>query len=323
VKKEKKVSIISPCYNGENYISRFLESVLSQTYKRIELIVVNDGSTDSTLGILNSYIGEFKKKKIEFIILNQENGGQAQALNNALKIFTGDYLIWIDSDDVLYPGHVQEKYAYLEEHQEFGIVSCWADSVYESAIDQIVDVEFRIKPKFGPDNFFGDLIDENNVMLNPGVYMVRREVLLACIPEREIFVSREGQNFQMILPIAYVTKCGYLEKPLYKIVRRESSHSREQRSVQQISDRIDGMEAIMESTIAKIVQMPEVEKKHWKKVVHNKYDFMRMQLACAQDRQAFKKEPYRCCTAKCVAYYHTLRYRIYFYQRKMIAKYRK
>jgi glycosyltransferase involved in cell wall biosynthesis len=94
----KKVSIITPCYNGESFVSRYLDTILNQSYNNLELILVNDGSTDQTEAIVMSYKPKFKEVGIEFIYMYQEHAGQAAALNQGLKIFTGDYLTWPDSD---------------------------------------------------------------------------------------------------------------------------------------------------------------------------------------------------------------------------------
>ena len=89
------VSLIIPCYNAEKYIGRCLDSVLNQTDRNIELIVVNDGSTDKTEDIINKYI----KKYDNIIHIKQKNMGLSMARNNGVKKATGDYLLFIDSDD--------------------------------------------------------------------------------------------------------------------------------------------------------------------------------------------------------------------------------
>lgn len=94
---EKIISIIIPAYNAEKYISKCLDSLINQTYKNLEIIVVNDGSTDNTLKILEKYASDDNRIKV----LNQKNSGASQARNNALKIFSGDYLMFADADDWL------------------------------------------------------------------------------------------------------------------------------------------------------------------------------------------------------------------------------
>lgn len=94
---EKKISVIIPTYNTEQYIKGCVESVLNQTYKNVEIIVVNDGSTDNTLKVLD----EIKSDKLRVITI--KNSGQGYARNMALKQATGDYILFLDSDDYIEP----------------------------------------------------------------------------------------------------------------------------------------------------------------------------------------------------------------------------
>lgn len=90
-----KVSIVVPVYNVEEYLRACLESLIGQTLKDIEIICVNDGSTDDSLNILKEY--EVKDSRI--VIINQQNQGISVARNNALKIAKGEYIGFVDSDD--------------------------------------------------------------------------------------------------------------------------------------------------------------------------------------------------------------------------------
>lgn len=96
-----KVSIIIPVYNTEKYLRECINSVLNQTYSEIEIIAVNDGSTDSSLNILKEY-----DKKI--IIIDKKNGGTASALNAGIRKMTGEWLKWISADDFLEKNAVEE-----------------------------------------------------------------------------------------------------------------------------------------------------------------------------------------------------------------------
>lgn len=89
------VSIIVPVYNVEKYIERCLDSLINQTYSNIEIILVNDGSTDDSEIICNEY--EKKDKRIK--VLNKKNGGLSSARNAGLKIINGNYVMFVDSDD--------------------------------------------------------------------------------------------------------------------------------------------------------------------------------------------------------------------------------
>ena len=91
----KKVSVVISVYNVENYLRKCLDSLVNQTYKNLEFICVNDGSTDNSLEILKEYAA----KDSRFIIINQENQGVACAKNNGLNAASGDYLSFVDPDD--------------------------------------------------------------------------------------------------------------------------------------------------------------------------------------------------------------------------------
>lgn len=89
------VSVIVPAYNVENLISRCLDSLVNQTYPNYEVIVVNDGSTDGTLGICESYSEAYQCVRV----IDKDNGGQSSARNAGLDIAEGDYIMFCDSDD--------------------------------------------------------------------------------------------------------------------------------------------------------------------------------------------------------------------------------
>lgn len=90
-----KISIIIPCYNVEKYLPKCLDSIVNQTYKNLEIICINDGSTDNTLDLLNKY----KLNDSRIVVIDQENSGASMARNNGLNYVTGDYIMFVDSDD--------------------------------------------------------------------------------------------------------------------------------------------------------------------------------------------------------------------------------
>lgn len=102
-----KVSVIIPIYNTKNYIRKCLDSVLNQTLEDIEILAVDDGSTDGTTNIVKEYAEKYPKKIKAFY---KENGGQAAARNLALSHATGEYLGFVDSDDWIDPDMYSEMY---------------------------------------------------------------------------------------------------------------------------------------------------------------------------------------------------------------------
>ena len=101
-----KISVIIPIYNTEKYIKECLNSIINQTLKEIEIICINDGSTDNSLKILEQYAQKDKR----IIILNQENSGSAIARNKAINIAKGEYLSFIDSDDYVDLSYLEKLY---------------------------------------------------------------------------------------------------------------------------------------------------------------------------------------------------------------------
>ena len=89
-----KISIIIPVYNTEKYLEQCIESALHQSYCDVEIIAVNDGSTDQSVSILNKY-------KNNIIVIDKKNGGTASALNLGIKNMTGDWFKWLSADDIL------------------------------------------------------------------------------------------------------------------------------------------------------------------------------------------------------------------------------
>lgn len=110
---EKLVSVIMPVYNCEAFVGEAIQSVVSQTYKNIELIIVDDGSTDRTADVIarfqkaNTYIKYYK-----FDI----NSGAAQSRNYAIKMATGKYLAFLDSDDIWVPNKLERQIRFMEDN---------------------------------------------------------------------------------------------------------------------------------------------------------------------------------------------------------------
>jgi glycosyltransferase involved in cell wall biosynthesis len=247
---EALVSIVTPCYNGENYVSRFLKSILNQTYQNLELIFIDDGSTDRTADIVNLYRPVFEKRDIRFVYEYQENAGQAAALNRGLKLLTGEYLTWPDSDDEIMPEYIEKKVKFLQYNPEYRYCYGKALCVNEDN-PEIVIGSYGKRKKNGRYDFFEDILAVNDVFF-PG-YLVKTSALDKVIDNREIYAGAGGQNAQILLLLGwYYGEPGYVEDSVYKYYIRSNSHSHSQNTSEKIIQQLYNYENIVTATLEKI-----------------------------------------------------------------------
>lgn len=246
------VSIIIPCYNGEKNIHRLFDSILQQTYKKLEVIIVNDGSKDKTESVVLSYKSRFENSGIIFIYLTQENKGVGHAINYGLSRVTGQYLCWPDHDDYYEPDSIEERLKILEQKPEFDIV---ASDAYLRSINNLSEplglISSFYKKNEDPDQFIHLL--QGRSFICSGCYMVRTKVFFGTHSEGKIYPSRGGQNYQILLPIYLKTKRYFLNKPLYNYVKYESSHSRiDDNSLKETIERNNRHKDIIINTVANL-----------------------------------------------------------------------
>lgn len=120
---EAKVSVIVPVYNSEEYLPMCIESILNQTYKNLEIILVDDGSKDNSLKVCNEYACRDQRIKV----IHQENGGVSVARNTGLDASEGEYITFVDSDDELLKNGIQ---LLVNDIEEFGADVATASKVY-------------------------------------------------------------------------------------------------------------------------------------------------------------------------------------------------
>jgi len=116
-KNNPTISVVMPVYNAENYVRQAVESVLNQTYQNIELILINDGSTDNSLSVIQAYVADERVK-----ILTQKNSGACVARNRGLNEAEGEFVKFLDADDVLYPNIIEEQLKEIQPLAENEIV---------------------------------------------------------------------------------------------------------------------------------------------------------------------------------------------------------
>lgn len=108
----EKVSVIVPVYNDEKYLKQCIDSILNQTYSNIELILIDDGSTDNSPKICEDY----RQRDDRVRVLHKENGGVGSSRNAWLAMATGEYVLFVDNDDWLLENHIEDLYNNLKKH---------------------------------------------------------------------------------------------------------------------------------------------------------------------------------------------------------------
>lgn len=199
----EKVSVIIPTYNRENLIERSIRSVLNQTYKNLEVIVVDDGSTDHTREIVES----IKDQRI--IYHKQENGGAAKARNTGVSLATADYIAFHDSDDVWREDKLIKQMSFLKQNPEYGMV--YSNFFFHRLDGSGYSIPKDVKPigELSGDIFFTVLI--NNTVGAPTMVMKKElfeeiggfDTTLKCLEDWD-FTIRFAENY-------YV---GYLDEDL-------------------------------------------------------------------------------------------------------------
>lgn len=215
-----RISVIIPCYSAEKFIDTGIASIYEQDYPDVELIIVNDGSTDRSEEKILAWVDRFYQKGYLLKYLYQQNQGQAAATSLALKHVTGEYLTLLDADDYFLPGSFQKRVQFLDEHPDYvGVRSNgWMVRGEQKELFITSDDEKAITNMFD-----GLLFGKSNNWA--GSYMIRTDVLFECYPDRNIYPSRFGQNMQILLPVSYGRKFGYIDEPLMVYVLHEDSHS--------------------------------------------------------------------------------------------------
>lgn len=162
------VSILMPVYNGEQYLRQAIDSALGQSYPRWELVVVDDGSSDGTAAIVQSYAD----RRVRYSY--QENRGQAAALNRGLELAQGEFVTTLDADDWLDPDSLRDRVACLSDHPELGVA--YGDGMYCNAAGETV-LRFT---EHMPSGVAGDVYD--TLIVSPfygtgAAVLVRRQVI--------------------------------------------------------------------------------------------------------------------------------------------------
>jgi glycosyltransferase involved in cell wall biosynthesis len=284
------VSVIIPCYNGEKFIERSIRSVMEQDYRDIELIVVDDGSTDRSKEIILGLKTEFDNENRELKYVYQENTGVGGAVSTALKYVSGDYLTLLDADDRFCKDSIGKRAGYLSSHTDFaGVRSNGRCISGDRSWLFINDPETEIR-----EDIFGQLI-EGTTNNWSGTYMVRTDILFDIYPDRNIYCSRYGQNLQILCPVAYGRKIGYVDEVLVEYIIRNSSLTHHSEALSQKAlENAKGFYDIRYHIIDLIFDSANTpQAQQYYRLADLSYFRMQMQIAISDEQKDQAKKVYR------------------------------
>ena len=209
-----KVSVIVPVYNTEKYLRKCLDSLTDQTLKDIEIIIINDGSKDSSPLIIKEYTEKYSER---FISLTQENSGQAVARNVALKMCRGEYVGFLDSDDFVCTDMFEKMYNAATSEKADYVACGFSEITYDEEGKEVELKHYECsKPAYSrKDMFFG-------AYASPWLHLYKRDVLEKSGADFPQGVVYEDTAFYLNL-IPYITKLAVIEEPLVYHVKHSSS----------------------------------------------------------------------------------------------------
>jgi GT2 family glycosyltransferase len=210
------VSILIPAYNSEEWIASTLRSAIAQTWPRKEIIVVDDGSNDRTAEVARRFASN------EVTVVTKENGGAAAARNHALGLSQGDYIQWLDADDLLAPDKIEKQLAALRvvENKKILLSSPWAYFSYRTN-----------RARFIPTSLYQDLSPvewllrkmTENLHMQTGTWLTSRELADAAGPwDTRLISDDDGEYYCRVL----LASTGTLFVPDAKVFYRITSSSR-------------------------------------------------------------------------------------------------
>ena len=221
--KQPLVSICIPAYKAEKWIKQTIESALSQTWENKEIIVVDDGSNDSTLAIVNN----FKSESIK--VVSQKNNGACSARNLALTIAQGDYIQWLDADDILDPNKIEIQLLSSDLNPKSRMLhtSSWAFFYYCLSRSKLM--RSPLWHDLNPFDWFKIHLGEGYMMPNHSWLVSRGLCELAGPWNERLKVNQDGEYFcRVVLASEFIkfhpeARCYYRKGNPYSISRRNRS----------------------------------------------------------------------------------------------------
>lgn len=209
-----KISVITTVFNCENYIAQSVSSILKQTFRDFEYIIINDGSQDRTSHIVRE-LAEGDKRII--FSENEKNIGRVKSLNEALKKTKGEYIAIQDADDVSFPDRLEKQVSFLERNSDFVLVG--ANIIVMDEFENFISNPIR--PSNDPDAKFSLLF--RCTFANPSIMFRKKVILENNIQYEDNFIHAE--DFRIISLISRHGKVYNLKEPLVKYRKHAFNNS--------------------------------------------------------------------------------------------------
>ena len=214
-----KVSIVSPVYNVEKYITNLIRSINDQTFKDFELILVDDGSTDKSIKIAEQ---ELKKTKINYRIVSKKNGGQSSARNVGISVSKGEYICVVDSDDIIQPNYIKNLLNVITSTSA-DVAFCDLNWVPDERMFEITDEKMTYDVRSGKEFFYDFFM--HNVEIGPVSLLIKKN-FLDRIKIQYNHNSRYSEEFTYICNLLHDAKTVvHLKQKLYNYCLRTGSVS--------------------------------------------------------------------------------------------------
>ena len=206
------VSVIVPFYNVEEYIEKCLETLVSQTLEDIEIILVNDGSKDKSIEIVNKFLKMYPEK---LVYLEKENGGLSDARNYAINYAKGEYIAFLDSDDYVEKDMYEKMYE-LAKKENSDMVECNFYWEYPNKIKEDIGITYNGK---------NEMLEKIRVVA--WNKLIKREILISSKVQFPKGYRYEDVEFTYKL-IPYIETVSFLKKPCVHYIQRQGSISNSQ-----------------------------------------------------------------------------------------------
>lgn len=207
-----KVSILIPMYNAQRYLSKTLESIFNQTYKNIEVIIVDDGSSDQSLKIAKRY------EQTNLKVLFQRNAGACIARNRAFEESTGEYIQYLDADDLLSHNKIEDQIQLLNNSDAGAMASCsWFRFTHEDHLKTHFKKRLIDKDYFSPiewliDSWEGKGMSQTSCWLTPR-YLIEK----AGNWDARLLMNQDGEFFSRVLLNAKQIRYSSIAKVFYRV----------------------------------------------------------------------------------------------------------